>query len=985
MKQCKHFLLTIAVLLCSISVNAQIVASGSCGDNLTWTLSEQGELTIMGVGEMYNYLSLEETPWYDKRGSISRIFIKEGVTSIGDNAFAHCYLLRSITIPEGLTIIGTDAFADVNGLQTVFNYSSIKEVIGGSKPKILNINELVNIDKFLFYTEEGTHYLAGYIGEDTDIIFPSDYNGDSYLLNDYVFQHPDYITSVTITKGVEKISALTLAGCSNLTSIVVVDENTKYDSREDCNAVIETNSNTLILGCSTTFIPNSVTSIDSYAFYECRNITSIVIPKTITEISNGAIFFGCNSLTSIVVEDGNTRYDSRNNCNAIIETNSNTLIAGCSTTIIPEDIESIGTNAFFGRGSLTSIEIPENVAVLGWWSFAFCDNLTSIVIPSSVTSLSNSVFWNCCSLTSITCNMELPYPIDYYAFAGVDKSIPVYVPASSVEAYKSAKYWSDFTNIQAIPSNDIASGTCGDNLTWKLTEDYELIIEGTGAMYEYYYGEAPWYEYHDIIENVVLLEGVISIGRNAFINCGNLIDIIIPKSVVSIETQALATCNSLISIVVHEENPIYDSRDNCNAIIETKSNTLIAGCNNTTIPQSVTSIGRYAFAGCCNINTITIPEKVKYIEDYAFNYCDNLVSITIPAGVVNIGKGILSYCRKLESIIVNEENPAYDSRNDCNAIIDKESNALIAGCATTVIPEDVVSIGESAFAYHMITDITIPKEVTNIGNLAFSGCSKLSSITLYAETPPLLGGGVFDFIDLSIPIYVPYTSISAYKSSIWGVFTNIRPLFNEYSLAVSAAGYATLFLDYNAKIPEDVEVYIASSVEGDRLMMTEVEGVLPANTGVIVCAKAGTYTFVESEETPANVEGNLLTGTTTSTYITAAPGYKYYVLAQKDGVVGMYRPKLTDGQFLNNANKAYLALKVGDLGFYDDEVNTEEEQLSNRLRFDFGGTTDIERTTDDGQQTTVIYDLQGRRVAHSTKGINIVKMKDGSTHKVLVK
>lgn len=337
-------------------------------------------------------------------------------------------------------------------------------------------------------------------------------------------------------------------------------------------------------------------------------------------------------------------------------------------------------------------------------------------------------------------------------------------------------------NIALTSTPSIASGTCGENLTWRLTEDYELIIEGTGAMYEYYYGEAPWYEYHDIIENVVLLEGVISIGRNAFINCGNLIDIIIPKSVVSIETLALATCNSLISIVVHEENPIYDSRDNCNAIIETKSNTLIAGCNNTTIPQSVTSIGRYAFAGCCNINTITIPEKVKYIEDYAFNYCDNLVSITIPAGVVNIGKGILSYCRKLESIIVNEENPAYDSRNDCNAIIDKESNALIAGCATTVFPEDVVSIGESAFAYHMITDITIPKEVTNIGNWAFDNCSKLSSITLYAETPPLLGGGVFDFIDFSIPIYVPYTSISAYKSSIWGVFTNIRPLFNEYPL-----------------------------------------------------------------------------------------------------------------------------------------------------------------------------------------------------------
>ena len=639
----------VAVLLSCVLVNAQIVDSGSCGENLTWTLSEQEELTIMGVGEMYNYLSAKETPWYDKRGSINRIFIEEGVTSIGDNAFAHCYLLRSITIPESLTTIGTDAFKDITGILSVFNYSNFKEL--GIFDNILNMNEYVNIDNFLFYTtEEGTHHLKGYIGRNSDIIFPNDYNGDSYQVDGHIFQHPDCVVSVLITEGVENIDALTFDGCSNLTTIVVRGDNTKYDSRENCNAVIETGSNTLILGCSTTFIPSSVTCIASNAFCGCRNLTSILIPKTITKIFSGALFFGCNNLTSVVVEEGNSKYDSRNNCNAIIETSSNTLIAGCSTTIIPEDIESIGTYAFFGRRNLTSIEIPKSVTVLGWWSFAFCDNLTSIVIPSSVTSLRSSIFWNCCRLTSITCNMGSPYPIDYYAFAGVDKSIPVYVPLGSLEAYRSAKYWSEFTNI--------------------------------------------------------------------------------------------------------------------------------------------------------------------------------------------------------------------------------------------------------------------------------------------------------------------------------------LPLANEYTLSISSAGYATMFLDYAVVIPEGAEAYIATSVEGNRLKMTQATGVLPANTGVIVRAKAGSYTFVESDETPAEVEGNLLVGTTTNEYITTQSGYKYYVLAQKDGVVGMYRPKLTDGQFLNNANKAYLALDMGKLGIFDDETNTEEEggQLSNRLRFDFSGTTSIQNSETINQNSQFIYDLHGRRITDTEglKGIYIV-------------
>ena len=234
-------------------------------------------------------------------------------------------------------------------------------------------------------------------------------------------------------------------------------------------------------------------------------------------------------------------------------------------------------------------------------------------------------------------------------------------------------------------------------------------------------------------------------------------------------------------------------------------------------------------------------------------------------------------------------------------------------------------------------------------------------------------------VSRSTPIYVPAGSVKAYQSADgWSEFTNILPLTNEYTLSVSAAGYATMYLDYAVEIPEGegVEVYIASSVEGDRLLMTQVTGVIPAETGVIVRAAIGDYTFTEIKGAYAAIEGNLLVGTTTNEYITAESGYKYYVLARKDGVVGMYRPSLNeDGQFLNNANKAYLALDVGKLGIFDDEVNTDEEggQLSNRLRFDFGGTTSIAPSTLNSQLST-IHDLHGCRITDTEglKGIYIV-------------
>jgi hypothetical protein len=287
------------------------------------------------------------------------------------------------------------------------------------------------------------------------------------------------------------------------------------------------------------------------------------------------------------------------------------------------------------------------------------------------------------------------------------------------------------------------------------------------------------------------------------------------------------------------------------------------------------------------------------------------------------------------------------------------------------IPKNVAHIKEFAFeSCSSLTSVTIPNSVKSIGYSAFAGCSELLDVYCYAENVPYAENSAFYWPNYNnATLHVPNASVDSYKSTApWSSFGKIVGLSKEYSLTVSSVGYATLYLDFNAEIPEGVEAYIAKEVVDNRLKMERVEGVLPANTGVIIRAEEGTYTFVESDETPAVIEKNLLKGTVEDTEITAEANTSYYVLAAPEGVVAMYLAKLTDNKFLNNANKAYLPINYVD-------------QLSRKFVFDFGDETGIAETENGNvkAENSAIFDLSGRRVQKAQKGIFI---RDG---KVVVK
>ncbi len=381
------------------------------------------------------------------------------VTAIGVQAFRYCSGLTSITIPNSVTTIGNSAFSDCTGLTSITIPNSVTTIgnyafYGCTGLTSITIpNSVTTIGEWAFYDCTGlTNITIGNsvtaIGNDAfyDCTSLDTLNFNAVSCADFRFGFDNpfnnlNISTINIGNGVERIPAFFASGLTKLTRITIPNSITtigdgafrgctsldtlNYDAVSCADFSFSTSSHpfynsnisTINIGdcveripaffansltkLTSITIPNSVTAIGDQAFCFCNGLTSITIPNSVATIGNYA-FWGCTGLTSITVDSGNPKYDSRNNCNAIIQTTSNTLLIGCQNTIIPNSVTAIGDLAFSDCNGLTSIIIPNSVMTIGRNAFSCCTGLTSITIGNSVTAIEDQAFWGCSGLTSIT-------------------------------------------------------------------------------------------------------------------------------------------------------------------------------------------------------------------------------------------------------------------------------------------------------------------------------------------------------------------------------------------------------------------------------------------------------------------------------------------------------------------------------------------------------------------------------------------------------
>ena len=371
-----------------------IVASGACGDNLTWKLDDKGTLTISGKGAMTEWVYSDSAPWKTYSNTINKVVIQPGVTSIGGYAFSECKNLTSITIPEGVTSIGIGAFWKCFDLTSITIPEGVTR-IGGSAfegcSSLTNITipkSVTSIGGYAF--SECKNLTSITIPEGVTSIEDGVFSGCGLRsitipkgvtsIGRYAFQECSSLTSITIPEGVTSIGIGAFSGCLDLMSITIPEGVTRIGSRafEGCSSLTNIT------------IPEGVTSIEDWAFSGCSSLMSITIPEGVTIIGAEA-FRGCSSLKSVTIPEGVTSIGAG-------------AFRGCSslTSItIPEGVTSIEDSVFFGCG-LRSITIPEGVTSIGAGAFRGCSSLKNITIPESVTSIEENAFYACDGLIDVT-------------------------------------------------------------------------------------------------------------------------------------------------------------------------------------------------------------------------------------------------------------------------------------------------------------------------------------------------------------------------------------------------------------------------------------------------------------------------------------------------------------------------------------------------------------------------------------------------------
>ena len=900
---------------------------------------------------------------------------------------------------------------------------------------------------------------------------------------------PESVTYGDATYSVTSIGDRAFEDCSGLTSITIPNGVTSIGGQAFFGA-----------GLTSVTIPNSVKSIGTQAFAHC-GLKSVTIPSSVTDIRIYAFQY-CSGLESIVVESGNPVYDSRENCNAIIETAKNSLVVGCKTTVIPNSVTFIGHGAFFGRRDLTTITIPNSVTSIGSEAFADCSGLTSITIPSSVTSIGYCSFGTqqglSINMTSVTSLATTPPQANEIAFTKFD--IPLYVPKGTRDAYLAASPWNKFKEIIEIDNTDEdekkAYAVLNDNNT-VLTFYYDnqkAARNGmdVGPFYGYNKNDLPsWYGQRESITSVVFdasFANCTTLTSTAYWFCSlqNLSSITgisnLKTDNVTDMQDMFAGCSHLTSLDLKEfktDNVTDMSRmfDGCSGLTSldltgfktdnvTNMHGMFYGCSGLTSldltgvrTDNVTDMGGM-FGSCFNLTSLDVSGfKTDNVMDMScvfqacfgltsldvsgfktdnvtnmldmFSFCSGLTSLDVTGfktdNVTNMG-GMFRDCSGLTNLDVtgfktDKVTSMWNMFARCSGLTnldvtgfktDKVTNmesmfwgcsnlmsldvtgfktdnvtnmrAMFSGCSgltsldvTGFKTDNVTDMRSMFFGCSGLKSLDVTgfktDNVMDMGWL-FSGCSSLKTIyagdgwstakvqigeSMFTDCTSLVGGAgtIFNAIHTDHT----YAHIDG-GSSNPGYFTSkgATPVEEDVDeITIKDIGKTTWCSEYDLDFTnvEGIKAYTATGYDDiDKTIWLTRVMKVPAGTGILVKGDAGTYKIPH-----VNVRAyytNMLVGNVGEAIkIEETDGDKTnYYLSGKDGTFVSVNGNANIGK-----NKAYLQLPTSVFsGTRSIGISYDDED----------GTTGINvQSSKFNVQSDAYYTLQGQRVVNPGKGLYI--------------
>ena len=665
---------------------------------LTWTyVPSEKTLVITGNGDMWDS---EITPGFAKyKDDIKTVFVNDSVTSVSGNVFSGYDSLHTVILANTVTEIGNNAFSDCGSLS----------------------------------------YLA--LGE-----------GVKYILG-YAFYGCHSLMTLTLPGTLEGISEYAFAGCTGLTSITCLGAPASLD-----NNVFQNVPSTIPV-----LVPDDLVSAyqeaDGWSYFTNIQAQSSTEPAsgmcgknvswTYTPLAKMLQINGRGAMDDF--EDAAPEYfEYQNNIQYVMVESGVTYVgsrafAGMTSLLtanLDSSITSMGTYVFDNCTTLQYLQLPQHMTSIPEGTFYSCNALQGIEIPASITSIGGVAFYECSQLQALVCYATTPPTLDANVFDGVPNSIPLYVPAESLSAYRSDQGWSYFTDIQAIPgetSYEDQSGMCGDKVSWEL-KGRTMTISGGDAMWDYS-PESPsaYSEFMERIDTVIIESGVTKVGDYAFSNFSSLTFVALPTGLKTIGGMAFLNCTALTYVE---------------------------------FPQDLTNIGDQAFRGCENLVVQPLPETLFSIGTFAFENCHQLQYLTMPNSVRYIGHDAFAYCSGLQEVLLPE-------------LLDEIQPNTFAFCSSlnrVRIPASVTTIGDNAFILcRNLPGIVLPDGVKEIYGGAFSGCSGLQEMQCEAVVPPALvdaeDNPVFNNVPSTIPLYVRAKSVKIYqRTEGWNYFENIQPI-----------------------------------------------------------------------------------------------------------------------------------------------------------------------------------------------------------------